>query len=352
MVRIGIIGTGGMANSHAKNFQTIRGVKLAACCDVSAERAEEFAGVYGIPAVYTDYRDMLARERLDGVANVTPDALHAEISLAVIARGIAILCEKPLATSLADAHRMAEAARQAGVINMVNFSYRNSCALQKAAEAVRAGNIGRLIHVEASYLQSWLVSTSWGDWRTTPAFTWRLSTQHGSAGVLGDIGCHIYDMTTLLCGQEIAEIDCRLRTFDKGISDNRIGDYVLDANDSFVSTVAFANGALGTIHASRWAVGHVNSLKVYAAGDEGAIEVDLDRSYSEYRICRGRKGINQAAWKTVACPPTPTIYQRFIRAIRSGVNDASDFANGARVQACLQCSMLSDTARRPVAIEE
>lgn len=350
MLRIGIIGTGGMANSHAVNFQAIRGVKLTACCDVSRERAAEFARKYGIPAVYTDYREMLANERLDGVSNVTPDAMHAEISLAVIAHGMAILCEKPLATSLADANAMAEAAKQAGVINMVNFSYRNASALQKAAEVVRSGKIGRPIHVESSYLQSWLVASNWGDWHTSPALTWRLSTRHGSAGVLGDLGCHIYDATSLLCG-DIAEINCLLKTFDKGVPENKLGEYVLDANDSFISSVTFANGAIGTIHSSRWALGHINSLKIYIAGDKGAIEVDLDRSFHEYRICTGAKNINSASWKSVKCPPTPNNHQRFIRAIKRGSNDDNDFANGARVQACIHASMLSDKQHQPVKVD-
>ena len=99
--------------------------------------------------------------------------------------------------------------------------------------------------------------------------TWRLSSKHGSAGDLGDIGCHIYDMTTLLCG-DIAEINCQLRTFDKGVPGNQLGEYVLDANDSFVSIVSFANGGLGTIHSSRWATGQANSLRVRVYGDEGA----------------------------------------------------------------------------------
>ena len=349
MIRIGVIGTGGMAQHQAAQFEKIKGVKLTACCDISAERAAAFAARFGIPAVYTDYREMLAKEKLDGVTNVTPDAMHKAVALAVIRRGLAILSEKPLATSLKDARAMAAAAAKAGVINMVNFSYRNSCALQKATAVVRGGAIGRIVHVEASYLQSWLVAKSWGDWRTNPALTWRLSTSHGSAGDLGDIGCHIYDMTTLLCG-DIAEIDCRLKTFDKGVPGNRIGEYALDANDSFAATVLFRNGAIGTIHSSRWATGHANSLRVRVYGDQGAVEVDLDKSYEEYRICVGKKDIDAYAWRTVKCRPTPSNYQRFITAIRTGKNDPSDFANGARIQACLHYSFESDARGGRVAV--
>jgi len=349
MVKIGIIGTGGMANAHATEFKKIKGVKLAACCDISAERAEAFAKKHEISKVYTDYRAMLGKEKLDGVANVTPDAMHAEISLAVIEHGVAILCEKPLATSLADAKKMRDAALKAGVINMVNFSYRNSCALQKAAEVIQAGTIGRIMHVEASYLQSWLANTCWGDWRDNPGLTWRLSTAHGSAGDLGDIGCHIYDMTTLLCG-DIDEINCTLRTFDKGVPGNQLGEYVLDANDSFVSTVSFANGALGTIHSSRWATGQCNSLRVRVYGDQGAIEVDLDKSYEEYRICKG-KDVETFKWKTVKCKSTPNNYERFIRSIKTGKNDVNDFVNGTKIQAYLESSFLSDKQRGPVKVE-
>ncbi len=349
MIKLAVIGTGGMANGHAAEFAKIKGVTVAACCDMNLERATEFAVKHGIKAVYRDYREMLDKERPDAVTNVTPDAVHAEVVLAVVGAKTHILSEKPMATSLADAKKMLAAARKAGVINMINFSYRNSSALQKASEYVRSGKIGRIMHVEASYLQSWLVATNWGDWRVKPGLAWRLSTKHGSAGVLGDLGCHIYDMTTLVCG-DIAEIDCRLKTFDKGVKGNRLGEFVLDANDSFISTVVFADGGLGTVHSSRWATGHANSLRLRVHGDQGAVEIDLDRSYGEYQLCVGRKAINDRAWKTVVCKPTPNMYQRFITSIKTGKNDPSDFANGVKVQAYLESSFASDAKCAPVKV--
>jgi predicted dehydrogenase len=350
MIRIGIIGTGGMAKYHAQEFSKTPGVKVVACCDVVEERVKEFAKEYKIPATYTDYHKMLREEKLDGVTNVTPDPYHAEISLAVIAKGLAILCEKPLATSLADARKMDRAARKRGVVNMVNFSYRNSCGLQAAAKAIAAGAIGRVMHVEASYLQSWLAHKGWGDYRTKPALTWRLSTKHGSAGVLGDLGCHIYDLTTLLAG-DIEQINCKLKTFDKGHPGNRIGPYVLDANDSFVSTVVFKNGAIGTIHSSRWASGHHNSLRARVYGDKGAIEVDLDSAYDSYKICKGAKAQETAKWDIIKCKRTPNNVQRFIQAMRTGKKDPCDFTNGTKIQAYLHYSMVSDKTGRTAKVE-
>jgi predicted dehydrogenase len=349
MIRLGIIGTGGMAHTHAESFAPMIGVRLAACCDIDPAKARAFAVKWDIPTWYADYRELLEVESLDAVAVVTADAAHAPVSLAAIARGCAVLCEKPLATSLTDARKMRDAARTRGVVTHVNFSYRNAPCVQAAAAFVRAGGIGRVLHVESSYLQSWLVQDTWGDWRTTDAFTWRLSRRHGSAGTLGDIGCHIYDLTALLCG-DITEISCRLAVFDKGVPDNRIGPYVLDANDSFVSTVTLAGGGMGTVHATRWATGQVNSLKVRVYGDEGAVDVDLDRSTTVFKRAKARRPMRPSSWKDVDAPKVANQYERFITAVRRGSSDESDFANAARVQAYLEGSFTSDRKRRPVKI--
>ena len=351
MIRLGIIGTGGMANWHAKAASELKGVKLAACCDIREPVVKTFAEKWLVPKSYIDYREMLEHEKLDAVVNVTPDAAHADVAIAVLTRGIPILSEKPLATSLDEAIRMAAVARDSRVPHMVNFSYRNSCGLQRAAEVIRAGKIGRIIHVESSYLQSWLVSGAWGNWLEKPSMVWRLSSRHGSAGVLGDLGCHIYDLATLLCG-DIAEIDCRLAVFQKvGITGNTWGEYVFDANDSFVSTVLFKNGAIGTIHSSRWAIGQGNSLRARVYGDKGAIELDLDSSYDQYKICTGKDNINGCTWQVVECKPTPSNWQRFVKAVRTGRNDVSDFFNGTRIQAYLHYSFESDKLRQPVKVE-
>lgn len=348
MIRIAIVGTGGMAKGHANWFQNkIRGCQVVACCDVVPGRAEAFAQKFNIPAWYTDMDEMLRKEQLDAVSNVTPDRFHAGLSLKAIAKGLHVLCEKPLATCYADAKKMADAARRKGVINMVNLSYRNSSAIHRAAEMIRAGKIGRVIHFEASYLQSWLVSKAWGDWRTGEAWGWRLSTKHGSMGVLGDVGVHILDFATYPAG-DVKNVFCRLKTFDKAPG-GKIGPYVLDANDSAVITVELVNGGLGTIHTSRWATGHTNSLNLEIHGDKGALRVNLDESYEQIKVCLG-KNVDSATWKTVNVPKTPNNYQRFIKSIQTGKNDQPDFARGAQIQKLLDACVVSDARRQIVRV--
>lgn len=339
-IRVAIVGTGGMARAHANNFKNIRGCCLAAACDIDRGRVEQFGKDYGITACYTDFARLLRDVEVDAVSIVSTDATHKPLALLALAARKHVLCEKPLATGYADARRMADAAKRAGVINMVNFSYRNSSAIHRCAEWIRKGRIGRVMHFEASYLQSWLVSTAWGDWHTSPNWLWRLSTGHGSNGVLGDVGVHILDFAGYPIG-EFKSVDCRLRTFDKAPG-GRIGEYVLDANDSAAMTVEMAGGALGVIHTTRWATGHNNSLRLCVYGDEGSIRVELDKAWDRMEVCLG-KNVHKAEWKTVQCGRTPNLWQRFIRGVRTGVNDQPDFARGAAVQKVLDACKKSDS---------
>jgi predicted dehydrogenase len=337
-VRVAIIGTGGMAGVHAQKYQTIKGCRLVAGCDVDAGRARAFSEKYGMPHSFGSLEDLLQWGEFDAVSIVTPDAYHGSTSIACLQAGKHVLCEKPLALDYTEAKKMVAAAKKAGTINMVNFSYRDWPALQAVAKVIGKGKIGDIRHVEASYLQAWLASKVWGDWRTNPTWLWRLSSKHGSKGVLGDVGVHILDFATFPAGP-LKEVTCRLKAFPKAPR-NRVGEYVLDANDSAVMTVEFANGALGSIHTSRWVAGHTNRLFLKISGTKGTVEIDSDRSTSEYRICAGAD-LDKATWQTVKAPASPNNYQRFIKAIRTGQQDQPDFARGAEVQKVLDACFVA-----------
>jgi len=342
-VRILILGTGGMANNHAEAFARIDGVQLVAGIDTRPEQLKAFCDKHKIGRGFASITEALAWGEFDAVTNVTPDAAHFATTMPVLAAGKHILCEKPLATNEDDADAMATAAAKAGVVNMVNLSYRNVAALQAGARMVAAGAIGNVRHFEASYLQSWLTQPAWGHWDRESQWLWRLSTQHGSKGVLGDVGIHILDFATFVAGVDVDEISCRLATFHKAPGD-RIGDYVLDANDSATMQVVLSNGALGTVTATRFASGHLNDLRLRLYGDKGGIEVSWEKNVSRLRACL-EPDLQIGEWHDIEAPVLATIYERFIAAIRGeGVADP-DFARGAALQRMLDRAEQSSEQR-------
>ncbi len=334
-----------MANMHAQHFRAISGCRLVAACDIDIPRCREFATRHEIPEVHPNLPSLLKNSGCDAISIVTPDSSHKALAIESLRAGKHVLCEKPLALNARDAEEMLTAAQAAGVVHMVNFSYRGWPCIEMAAGLVRRGDLGEIRHVEASYLQSWLVSRQWGDWRDSPAWLWRLSTKHGSRGVLGDIGVHIVDYASYPVGS-IREVSCRLKTFSKAPG-NRIGKYRLDANDSAVLSVEFADGALGVIHTTRWMGGHANRLALKISGTEGSLAMDSDLGTDTIRVCRGRD-LHRGHWREMRCKPTPNIYRRFVTAIRTGQPGAPDFARGAEVQRVLDACFESDSRREPV----
>ncbi|MEX0326897.1 MAG: Gfo/Idh/MocA family protein [Puniceicoccaceae bacterium] len=348
VIKIGIIGTGGMANFQAEQFAGIRGCKVVAACDIEEERVREFCRKFDIPKYHTDARELVKDPEIDAVSVVTPDSSHAFLSLLAIKAGKHILCEKPLATNYADAKKMVAAARKAGVVNMVNFSYRGNSTIHRAARMVEQGKIGQVRHVHAYYHQSWLVDDHWGDWRKTPGWLWRLSTGHGSNGVLGDIGVHILDFATYPVGA-IKSVYCKLQNYPDKAPGNQIGEYRLDANDTAIITAEFDNGAVGTIHTSRTVVPHQNSLRLNLYGDQGSIEIDLDRSGTSLEFWPVREGKLQEK-QIVETRPDMGNLKRFIKSIKTGVQEQPDFERGAEIQKIIDACIQSDAEGRTVAI--
>ncbi|WP_417242085.1 Gfo/Idh/MocA family protein [Celeribacter sp.] len=338
-IRLLILGTGGMAANHAEAFAAIDGVDIVAGVDTNTDRLSAFCEKHDISNGFSTLDEALAWGAFDAVTNVTPDGAHAATTLPLLTAGKHVLCEKPLATTYADAREMAITARHAGVINMVNLSYRNGASLMHAAHLIGQGAIGAVRHFEASYLQSWLTQPAWGDWKTDPTWLWRLSTRHGSKGVLGDVGVHILDFATLAAGSRVDDISCRLTTFDKAPG-GAIGAYTLDANDSATMQVRLQNGAVGVVHASRFATGHLNDLTLRIHGTDGAIEVCDHNHKSTMRACLGDDRLT-ATWRDITSPPVRTNFVRFIDAIREGAAVLPDFDRGAALQKVLDAAETS-----------
>lgn len=347
-MRLIILGTGGMARAHAEHFGKINGVELVAGVDVVPENLNAFCEAFDIPRQFGSIEEALDWGEFDAVANVTPDAIHHKTSMAALKAGKHVFCEKPLATNYADALEMAETAEKAGLINMVNLTYRNVAQIQQMRKLIRHGDIGNIRHIEASYLQSWLVSNAWGEWDKEPKWLWRLSKKHGSNGTLGDVGIHILDFAVHGSTLDIENVFCRLQTFHKAPGD-KIGEYVLDANDSFTMSVEFTGGVLGVVHSTRFATGHLNDLRLRVYGDKGGLEVVHKPDGSVLRACT-EPWLDTATWHEVPAPAVETNYQKFAKAVAAETNDQPNFRHAANLQRVLDTAMVSDSERKEIAL--
>jgi predicted dehydrogenase len=197
-----------------------------------------------------------------------------------------VLCEKPLANTVDEAERMAAAARDAaarGVWAMCGFSYRRTPALALARRLVEAGRIGTVRHVRAQYLQDWLHDPD-------APMTWRLDAAKAGSGALGDLGAHLIDSTQWLTGQPITSVSAVLETFvtSRPLAGERSGlgghgDTTAGAprgevtvDDAAFFTARFAGGAIGTFEATRFALGHRNSLLLELNGSTGSLAFDFE----------------------------------------------------------------------------
>jgi predicted dehydrogenase len=347
--RLLILGTGAIAHHHAERFALLPGCEIVAAVDANPERARDFAANHAIPHAFGSLADAVAWGEFDAAVNSTPDAVHKATTMQLIAANKPVFCEKPLALTHADALEMTEAAEAAGLINMVNLTYRHASAIQTTRRMIESGEIGEVRHVQASYLQSWLTGRHWGDWRTDERWLWRLSSQHGSKGVLGDIGVHILDFVTYGTGLDIVGLSARMKTFDKA-EGGVIDVYTLDVNDSVAMTVELANGALGVVHMSRFATGKSNDLDLLIHGDKGALKVWANSTDSSLETCLG-PDIDTQTWTPYDLPPTPRNEERFVIALLSGINGEPDFCHATKVQKLLDLAFVADAEGRMLAVE-
>lgn len=339
-VRILVLGTGSMAENHARSFAANRHAEVVAGVDLDAGRLAAFTSKLGIGHGFGNLDDAFSWGQFDAVTNVTPDPVHHRTTMKCLAAGKHVFCEKPLAETYADALEMTEAAEDVGVVNMVNLRYRTIPAVEKAAELVASGAIGDVRHVAASYLQSWLVGNHWGNWKTEPRWLWRVSGAHGSKGTLGDIGIHILDATTMVAGASVKSIHCRLQTFPKAPGD-RIGDYVLNVNDSFVMSAELEGGALATIHATRMAPGYANAMQIEVFGTAGGLELTFEKETADLRLCNGAD-VHTQNWRSVEYGEETTLYDRFVDAVMTGQNRSPEFRRATDLQNVLDKCFASD----------
>ena len=285
-IKVGLIGYKFMGKSHSNAYRQVAAFydvplrpEMTVLCGREEAAVSAAAAQMGWKEYATDWRKVVERQDIGLIDISTPGDTHYDIAMAAAEAGKNILCEKPLANSLDQARQMQEAVERARVVAMVNFNYRRVPAVQLAKQLIDSGRIGEIRHWRAVYLQDWIVDPEF-------PLVWRLQKDLAGSGALGDIGAHIADLARFLVG-EIEEVNGLLTTFVKerplpvettGLSasaSTQRGQVTVD--DASLFLARFANGAVGSFEATRFAPGRRNHNSFEINGSRGSLVFDLER---------------------------------------------------------------------------
>src|SRR3954449_7603553 len=288
-LRVGLVGYAFMGAAHSQAWRTAPHFfdlplrpELTVLAGRDAARVADAAERLGWSGTETDWHRGIERDDVDLVDVCTPGDTHAEIAVAALEAGKHVLCEKPLANSVAEAETMAEAAARAaarGVRSMVGFTYRRVPAIALARQLVAEGRLGDIRHVRAQYLQDWIADPS-------APMSWRREKDKAGSGALGDIAAHSGALTQYITGQRITGVSAQLETFVEerplaastgslsGAAGEGVGRVTVD--DAAVFLGRFSGGALAVFEATRFALGRKNALRIEINGSAGSLAFDFE----------------------------------------------------------------------------
>lgn len=334
-IRLGMVGggegafIGGVHRMAARldgQFELVAGALSS-----DPERAKASAAALGLAPdrSYGSFAEMAKREArlkdgIEAVAIVTPNHMHYPAAREFLKRGIHVICDKPLTSTMADAKKLAALAETSGALFVLTHNYTGYPMIRQAREMIAAGELGTIRLVQAEYPQDWLTERleasgqKQADWRTDPQ-------RSGAGGCVGDIGTHAYNLACFVSGLELAELSAELTTFVEG---RRLDDNVQ-------VMLRFRGGARGMLWASQVAPGNENGLRLRIYGEKGGLEWEQEQPnhlwftpFGEPKrlITRGGAGAGAAAGRVTRVPAGhpegylegfATIYQEAAHAIRA-----------------------------------
>src|SRR3954470_14606313 len=264
-IGVGMLGYAFMGKAHSNAYRTLAYMtwppplvpELVAIAGRNEEAVSEAARRYGFADHVTDWRAIVADDRVQLFDNTGPNNLHAGPTIAAAEAGKHVICEKPLGRDAAESYETWQRVAAAGVKHMCAFNYRFVPAVRLARQLIESGELGDIHHFRGAYLQ---------EWGAADIAAWRFDKAEAGSGALGDLGAHVVDLARYLVG-EITEVSARLATFWPG----------RQVDDAVESVVAFENGAVGTIEATRFATGRKNAFRWEINGSKGSIAFDLER---------------------------------------------------------------------------
>ena len=306
-IRLGMVGGGNdafiggvhrIASRIDDHFDLVAGALSS-----TPEKSRASGEALGLPRVYDDFKQMAIREarRKDGieaVSIVTPNHVHYQAAKEFLKRGIHVICDKPLTSTLSDAKKMVKAVESSDALFILTHNYTGYPMVRQAREMIAAGDIGKIRVVQVEYPQDWLTveqDFKQAEWRTDPA-------RSGAGGSTGDIGTHAYNLACFVTALEAEELAADLEAFVPG----RLVD------DNAHVMLRFKGGAKGMLWSSQVAPGNENALRLRVYGEKGGLEWSQeDPNYLWFTpfgepkrlITRGGAGAGEAAARVSRIPP-------------------------------------------------
>lgn len=265
ILKVGIIGCGSIAqHRHLPEYEANPYVQIVAVCDSNKKRAKEIANNYGVN-MYTDYNELINCEELDAVSVCTPNHLHASISITALQAGIHVLCEKPMATSKADAEMMIGAAEKSGKKLMIGHNQRFVASHQKAKQLIKSGAIGKIYSFRTAFGHS-----GPENWSVDGKESWFLKKEEAFLGAMGDLGVHKADLIRYILNEEITEVGAFVETSAKTFS---------NVDDCAVCILKSESGIIGTLAAS-WSYVSKEDNSTIIYGEKATLRLEDDPTNS------------------------------------------------------------------------
>ena len=286
-INIALLGYKFMGKAHSNAYRQVSHFfpgkltpRMKVICGRDRAGAEAAARQFGWEEVETDWRKVIGRKDIDVIDISTPGNLHHEMAIAAAQAGKHIICEKPLANTLADAKEMLRAVEKAGVKHMIMHNYRKIPAVAFAKKLIEDGKIGEIYHYHGAYLQDWIMDPNF-------PLVWRLEKKFAGSGALGDIGAHAVDLAHYL-NSDIQAVTSHVTTFikerplvgagtgswgAKGSAGK--GRVTVDDDANFLAR--FKNGSVGVFESSRFCGGRRNYNTFQMYGSKGSIAFNLER---------------------------------------------------------------------------
>ena len=308
-LRIGMIGCGFMGRTHSNAYRRLNNFfqvehrpVLKAVCGLEPAKTRVFADTWGYERIEEDWHKLVDADDIDLIDIGSPNFTHHEIALAAAKRGKMVICEKPLAMSVAQAEEMALAVETAGVPNMVGYNYRRVPSISLAKQLVDEGRVGRTFHYRATYFQDWTISA---DVPLGGDALWRLDARMAGSGVTGDLLAHSIDTAMWLNGP-IARVTAKTQIFVKERKHALTGKMEkVTIDDACMFLAEFANGSIGTFESTRYARGRKNFNTFEMNGSDGSLYFDLEEpeylQFFEYKQLQSGKKVEShlTGWRKI-----------------------------------------------------